>query len=204
MQLISVERQKRLHAHSRTYVVGYGKKTGHEYLTGYCLKSGKLLGRHTDSRPDAVSIPRKILRHLFDKKRRCVLHHNHPGGTSLSRADLFNLAKLPGTLVKYAHGHGGQWFAAETLRERRFEDMLNRADGAFLQCLLAVSGLQQRVPRGFRNHIFNLGLDKAKVIRYTFHLDNSDNLAYNAISQADIDELLRAVVTAVGLERSLK
>lgn len=92
--MISIERQKRLDSHCRTYVVGWGKKSGHEYIIGYCLESGKVLGRHTDKMCDAMGIPAKMARHLRDKRRRCVLHHNHPGGTRLSREDLRNLAQL--------------------------------------------------------------------------------------------------------------
>lgn len=202
--MISLERRRRLDSHSRTYVVGNGKKTGYEYLTGYCGLRGKVLGRHTDKLTNAVGIPHKMVRYLQDKRQRCVLHHNHPGGASLSREDLFNLADLPGTVLKLAHGHAGQWYCAETLRERRLKDLLARADSAFLRCLMSSPGMPTRIPRFLRSHLFNVGLDKAKVIRYTFRLDEATEMAYNAISQADIDCLTNAVVNGVTAGRSGK
>jgi hypothetical protein len=193
--LISTDRRKRLDSHAKIYVVGNGKKTGHEYLTGYCSETGKVLGRHTDRSPNSVSIPRKFVHHLLDKKRRCVLHHNHPGGSSLSREDLFNVAFLPGTICKYAHGHQKQWYQAENLRVRNLEDVLLAADTSFLRVLKAPG--MGAVPSFLLNHIFNIGLDKAKVIKYTYLLSKDDEVMYNALDRTTVDALIRAVGNGV-------
>jgi hypothetical protein len=202
--LISLERRKRLDSHCRAYVVGNGKKAKHEYLIGYCLNSGKILGRHTDKSTNSVSIPKNLSRHLTDKKRRCSLHHNHPGGTSLSREDLYNLANLPGTLIKFAHGHQGQWYRAETLRERNLAQILVGGDKYFMRAMLENPALAARVPKIFRHHIFNIGLDKAKVIHYTYQLDPANKLGYNQLLEDDVNLLVKSVVAGVSSERSLK
>lgn len=126
--LISPTIRRKLDAHCRTYVIGNGKQTGFEFLTGYCCYTGKMLGRTIDRRVDAVSVPRKFAVRLKDKRGRFVLHHNHPNGSSLSREDLLNLTRLPGTMLKYAHGHAKQFYAAENLKRRDLESLLLACD----------------------------------------------------------------------------
>lgn len=194
--LISARRRKLLDSHSRAYVVGNGQRTGFEYLVGYCLRSGKVLGRYTSNLPNAVAIPEKMVGQLRDKRRRGVIHHNHPGGSSLSSGDLRNLARLPGTLFKYAHGHSGEWYRAETLRKRNFADLLESGYTKFAQARFE-PGLMSRVPNEFVNHILNLGYDRAKLIRYTYELNSEQKLRYNRLRTTDIEVLINAVVIGV-------
>jgi len=193
MSLIAIDRQRKLDAHCRTYVIGNGKKTGYEYLTGYCCYTGKILGRTTDKSQNSVSIPTKFAKILREKRSRCVLHHNHPGGSSLSREDLLNISRLPGTMFKYAHGHARQWYRAENLRSKHLDDCLIECDITFLRCLISTHGMQARVPAMLRNHIFNLGLDRAKVVRYTYKLDAVTERLYDAVPGADVNALVEAV-----------
>lgn len=196
MSLIAVDRQRKLDAHCRTYVIGNGKRTGFEYLSGYCCHTGKMLGRTTDKSTNSVSIPKKFVTILRDKRSRCVLHHNHPGGSSLSREDLWNISKLPGTMLKYAHGHAKQWFRAENLRVKRLDDCLLECDVTFMRCLKSTPGLEARVHTLLRNHIFNLGLNEARVIRYTYQLDEATRRLYDSLRSDDVAALVGAVCAA--------
>lgn len=194
--MISARRRKVLESHSRVYVVGNGKRTGNEYLIGYCLQSGKVLGRHTSHLPNAVAIPQKLVNHLSEKRRRCVIHHNHPGGSSLSSGDLRNLAMLPGTVWKFAHGHSGEWYRAETLRKRHFAALLQNGYECFADVRFE-PGMMTSVPNEFVNHILNLGYDRAKLIRYTYHLSAAQQVLYNGIPPFVVEVLINAVVIGV-------
>ncbi|OIJ40421.1 hypothetical protein LO55_1272 [Massilia timonae] len=194
--LISARRRKLLDSHSRAYVVGNGRRTGNEYLVGYCLRSGKVLGRHTSNHPSKVAIPNSMVTRLSDKRGRGVIHHNHPGGSSLSSGDLRNLAHLPGTLFKYAHGHSGEWYRAETLRKRDFARLLEAGYMKFAKVRVE-PGMMKSIPNEFVNHILNLGYDRAKLIRYTYELSREQKLRYNLVPSADIEVLINAVVIGV-------
>lgn len=194
--MISARRRKILESQSRAYVVGKGKLTGHEYLVGYCLHTGKLLGRHTSHRHNAVAIPQKMVDLLSDKRRRGVIHHNHPGGSSLSSGDLRNLALLPGTVWKFAHGHSGEWYRAETLRRRNFADLLQDGYESFAGARLQ-PGMLASVPNDLVNHILNLGYHRAKLIRYTFELSPTHKAQFNGILPLNIEVLINAVVIGV-------
>lgn len=132
----------------------------------------------------------------MDKRSRGVIHHNHPGGSSLSSGDLRNLAHLPGTMFKYAHGHAGEWYRAETLRKRNFADLLEAGYATFAKVRVE-PGMMRRIPNEFVNHILNLGYDRAKLIRYTYELSREQKLRYNLLPPADIEVLINAVVIGV-------
>ncbi len=198
--VISAAKKKKLDAECRSYVVGKGKRSGHEHLTGYRATDGKRLGVSTSAAANAVGIPHLMAKYARDKRGRLVIHHNHPRGTSLSIEDLFNLGRLPGTLEVHAHGHAKQWYLASSRRERHFEDLLLCADEAFHRCLLDV-GLTT-VPDFLHNHLFNLALCASGAIRYEHHLDEATKHSYTCLS-SDVERFLRdSVVGAVNAERS--
>lgn len=198
--MISGRKKKQLDAHCRTYVVGRGKRTGHEHLAGYRATDGKHMGYSTSGRPDAVRFPTKMVEYATNKHARLVVHHNHPRGTSLSREDLHNLGRLPGTLEVHAHGHSKQWYLASSSRDRYFSDLILVADEAFDRCLWDIGG--SSVPEELHNHLFNLGFAQAGAIRYEHELDSALKHKYDDVSSESIDLLIQAVVGAVKAERS--
>lgn len=200
--MISTNKKKRLDGECRSYVVGRGKVTGHEHLAGYRATDGKRMGTSTSGQADAVGIPRKMAEYARDKRAKLVVHHNHPRGTSLSREDLHNLGRMPGTLEVHAHGHARQWYLATSSRERRFSDLILAAYAAFDRCLCDVG--PSSVPIELHNHVFNLGFAKAGAIRYEHKLDASLKHMYAKLSSVHVGQLLEAVVSAVKAERSRK
>lgn len=198
--MISLTIKKKLDAECRSYVVGRGKRTKHEHLTGYRATDGKRMGYSTSGRTDAVALPRGMVAYALDKRGRLVIHHNHPRGTSLSREDLFNLSRLPGTLEVHAHGHEKQWYWASSRRERHFEALLLEADGAFDRCLWDI-GITT-VPLELVNHLFNLTFAAAGAIQYEHRLDATLMSRYNQLPAWVFDCLCQAVVQAVKAERS--
>ncbi len=199
--MISREKKKQLDSECRTYVVGRGKRTGHEHLTGYRATDGKRLGAITSGRPDAVAFPSGMQKYARDKRGRLVVHHNHPRGTSLSREDLFNLYRFPGTLEVHAHGHAKQWYRAASRRERLFERLILEADLSFGSCLIEEVPIGQ-VPACLENHLFNCGLAAAGVMWYDFSLDRETQYLYNQIPKNTTEVLELAVIQAVSAERS--
>ena len=198
--MISAAKKKKLDSECRAYVVGRGKLSGHEHLTGYRATDGKRLGTSTNGRVNAVSVTPQMSQLAKDKRAKVVVHHNHPGGTSLSREDLHNLGRLPGTLEVHAHGHARQWYCAESRRERRFQDFILAADDAFDRCLWGAGGTS--VPDELHNHLFNLGFSAAGAIRYEHKLDKRLAHMYNTLSSVTRRDLEQAVVEAVKAERS--
>lgn len=198
--MISDFKKKKLDAECRTYVVGRGKRTGHEHLTGYRAGDGKRLGTMTNGRVDAVGFPPTMRAAALDKRGRVVVHHNHPRGTSLSMMDLFNLHRLPGTLEVHAHGHTKQWYCATSRRERRYENLLIVAEEAFRDFVLNPGGTQ--VPEELHNHLVNLALDECKVIVYKHRLDARLSALYSGLSSDVRAEFERGIVNAVNAERS--
>lgn len=198
--MIPINLKKKLDSECRSFVVGKGKRTGHEHLIGYRATDGKRLGYSTSGRADAVAIPHSMAAYAKDKRGRLVIHHNHPRGTSLSREDLFNLSRLPGTLEVHAHGHEKQWYLAISRRERQFESLLLEADGAFDRCLWQIG--YAAVPQELTNHLFNLAFSETGAIRYEHRLDKELVSKYNWIPVMTRDVLSQAVVQAVKAERS--
>lgn len=199
--VITREKKKRLDAECRAYVVGRGKRTGYEHLTGYRATDGKRLGSVTSGRPDAVAFPSAMKAYAKDKRNRLVVHHNHPKGTSLSREDLFNLYRFPGTLEVHAHGHAKQWYRASSRRERLFERLILEADLSFGNCLIGEVAIGE-IPACLENHVFNQGLAAAGVMWYEFVLDKEMQCLYNQIPEVTIHLLHSAVTQAVTAERS--
>jgi hypothetical protein len=199
--MISKEKKNRLDSECRTYVVGRGKRTGHEHLTGYQATDGKRLGSSTSQKPDAVAFPYDMLRLALNKRSKLVVHHNHPRGTSLSREDLFNLYRYPGTMEVHAHGHSKQWYLGSTKRERRFEQLIHVADQAFFSCLYNEITLGE-IPTCLENHLFNLGLAHAGVLNYEFRLDRVMQNLYNQIKHQTTHLILKAIYQAIEAERS--
>jgi hypothetical protein len=200
--MITTRHKEWLDSLCRTYVVGFGKLTGHEHLMAYNAINGKILARCTSRKQNSVAMPKRISELASNKRGRVVIHHNHPRGSSLSREDLYNLAKFPGTWEVHAHGHQKQWYSARSYRERQYPDLVLAADEAFDRSLLAIG--YGKVPMELENHLFNQAIALERVIDYQYQLDAKSEQRYTALLSADLQEIRRSVSFAVQHERSRK
>jgi hypothetical protein len=90
---------------ARGYVVENGKRTGHEY--GAAIASGKVIDRFTSNHQSQLNVP------VFGQA--VEIHHNHPFGDSLSRADLSMLLTREDIDAVFVHGHNGAAYSATKL-----------------------------------------------------------------------------------------
>lgn len=92
---------------ARAYVLGNGRRTGHEYLYAYDATSGKVLAMHTDNLPNGVNMPDSLKVVLNEKGRNIMVHHNHPNDLPPSAMDIDSVGKYPGLISAFVHGNGG-------------------------------------------------------------------------------------------------
>jgi hypothetical protein len=102
---------EKLGGEARSYVLDKGRKAGVEYLVAFDEATGREYQRSKGSR-SAVSFSPALLSAMRNPARSIILHHNHPGSTSLSGVDVLQLNEV-GARSIWAHGHNGSSFYAE-------------------------------------------------------------------------------------------
>jgi len=111
-------------------VLERGRDTGHEHLVIVDATSGTVIEARTDGRTNAVNPSAEAAAQLADPARRLVVVHNHPGGSSLSPADLSATAHYPGIAEIRAIGHDGTRYAASVDRTLPAESLATMARAA--------------------------------------------------------------------------
>lgn len=102
------------HRSARDWTNQRGEETGFEHLVAH---AGEDLHAYTTGMRDAVAFSPELFRSLDDETAAAVVHHNHPGGSSLSGQDVAQLA-LPGLDTIVAHA-GGDTFIARLTPEAK-------------------------------------------------------------------------------------
>lgn len=95
---------------ARAYVLGNGRRTGHEYLYAYDFVSGKVLAMHTNGLVNGVDAPDALKESLNDRTRKIVVHHNHPNSMPPSISDVLSVGSFRGLHLAYIHGHDGTFY----------------------------------------------------------------------------------------------
>jgi hypothetical protein len=105
----------KLDGDARVYVLGNGRRTGHEYLYAFDAETGKVLAQRTDGRVDGVAMPDDLKAAALNRTRRLVMIHNHPDSTPFSVGDMDTLATHPGIAGVAVHGHDGTFWRVAAL-----------------------------------------------------------------------------------------
>jgi hypothetical protein len=87
------------------FVVSMGKNTGHEY--GAAVAGDMVIDRFTSGAENRLDVPSYKSRGLAVE-----IHHNHPLGDGLSRADFASLLTREDLSSVFVHGHGGAVYEA--------------------------------------------------------------------------------------------
>lgn len=162
----------KLDGDARSYVVGHGKATGCEYLFAYDLDTEKEICRHSDGEPERVGIPATLAAAGADARRRIVIHHNHPNGSSLSAADLRLFEYLPGVAAIFAHSHDGKTYGTTILQRGNIGRALRQVQGVVTEWHRSnalVAPATRLDGAWITTHVLCLILQAAGLIDYRFH-----------------------------------
>lgn len=127
----------KLDGDARAYVVGNGKRTGHEYLLAYDERTGKTLASHTDGCVDAIGMPPDLRALAADRSMRIVIHHNHPNSLPPSPADLSAVAQFDGVSRAVISGHDGSIYEIAPLQRGNIDRAMGAAAGVLRGALKA-------------------------------------------------------------------
>lgn len=198
---ISTDQLSKLEGDAKAYVLGNGRKTGHEYMAAIDLQTGKQLAQGTSHDPGRVYLPDEVTQLASDPARKIAYHHNHPDGFSLSTGDLQVMFKRPGLYEIVAYGHDGSWFRAQRRDAHDLDLMLNvikielRHQGQWA----AQRGLSLR---GLEAHLANLALHQAGLIDYAFVLDRVRHTFYQH-EQLALQQIVDALTARIKQMRHL-
>jgi hypothetical protein len=191
-----------LDSDARKYVRKMGLRSGFEHLICYCGRTGQVQVRWSDREVDTVKLPEKYLKRAKARGNRLVIHHNHPGSMSLSRADVAHLVERKGMIEVFAHAHDGSWYWAESRKKRNAADMVHCAYVAMNKASLYVSQRYNiAYDEALAPHLVNVALDRVGAIRYRFELSPSILAYLGQIPQAQQDWFIKSVADATRKER---
>lgn len=105
-------------ARAREFVIEQGAKTGNEHYVAIDRETGEVLGAGTNHRTNSVHPSHETLKRLRAGRNVDIIH-NHPGGTTLSPADLVFMYSYPGDTRIIAVAPDGSSYTAETTPEGR-------------------------------------------------------------------------------------
>ncbi len=111
----------KLDGDAHAYVLGNGRRSGHEYLYAFDADSGKVLAQRTDGRADGVAMPPELKAAALDRTRHLVIHHNHPDSSPPSAADVVSLARYPGIAGIAVYEHDGSLWRVAALERGNIE-----------------------------------------------------------------------------------
>ena len=97
----------------KAYTLENGRRNGAEHLAIYDAKTGRRFENVSDGKKGSVSFPQWMVDELRKSDNEIVLHHNHPGSSSFSPADLQVVHAFKGAKGIWAHGHNGSSYYAE-------------------------------------------------------------------------------------------
>jgi hypothetical protein len=189
--------RSKLDGDARAYVVGNGKRTGHEYLFAFDEQAGKALAMHTDGRTDGISMPPGLTEIAADRSQRVVVHHNHPNSLPPSPADLSAVAEFEGVSRAVISGHDGSFYEIVPLQRGNIDKAMGAAAGVIRGALRGpIYASLTRSERDFivmaarldalsRGGIIRLtwSIDPATV-RFAKQLEELSNFLYAAIQQS--------------------
>jgi len=175
---------KPLGAQAQRYILDRGLETGVEHLLAIDA-NGDIVG-HGFGTSDSTGMTPQLEAALLDPENAIVVHHNHPGNTSLSPSDVATLA-APGLHALWVHGHGGMVYrgeltpAAKAVLQRdpdvgyqKLHDVVSDAADAIYDQLThaADRGMISAVEAAAaRNHIVNMILREAGILDYQTNFD---------------------------------
>ncbi|MFZ4165303.1 minor capsid protein [Brevundimonas sp. NPDC058933] len=97
----------------KAYTLDNGRRTKTEHLAIYDAATGRQFEAVSDGKKGSVSFPKWMVDELRKPENQIVLHHNHPGSSSFSPADLQVVHAFKGAKAIWAHGHNGSSYYAE-------------------------------------------------------------------------------------------
>jgi SPP1 gp7 family putative phage head morphogenesis protein len=179
-------------ADMRAYTVTQGRKTGNEHLVVYDAATGKAYPPVTDGKKGSVSFPDWLEKAMREPENSFVLHHNHPGSTSFSQADLLALAEYRGAKGIWAHGHNGSSYYAELgeqkLDQRGYGSAFVEAK-RWLQTRVNTQEIAPEDANAVFQHLVTLLLQKRSLVTYRAELQGESLAAFNR-SRDLIEEFL--------------
>jgi len=189
------QRNARMDAELRAYVVETGRATGHEYLDGYDAVTGYRFKRATDGKRGSVTFTPEIIAAVSDPARKIVLHHNHPNSGSFSSQDIEALWHFKGMQGVWAHGHNGSSYYAERGTKAVSKMSLKRAesdaDDALRKIALATADYEGVNAVYF--HVKALILAQRGIISYNAQLADKAEAAWSRLGAAITEGIKRYV-----------
>lgn len=168
-------------ATDRALVLERGRKNGKEHLICYDEATGETVATKQGNK-SSVTFPPELVAMLNDKANAIILHHNHPGSTSLSLPDVLVATKRPGAAGIWAHGHNGSsYFAkrgAKAFSEATYRAIAKQVRAA-LQGLITrrIITLEEAVLMD--NHLVWLAVQAKGQLDYEYELDGDSLKAFN-------------------------
>lgn len=185
---------KVIDARERTYVLDKGKATGVEHLVAYDEMTGEVLERKKGKK-SSVSFSPSLIDALANPRNRIILHHNHPGSSSLSLPDMMVVTQQPGAKAIWAHGHNGSSFYAEPGEFALKKETVNAISGALLtalQKLINLGVVKIEDAQLLHNHLTWLAVHDVGQIKYIAELSGESKAAFER-NRAIYQQLLEAL-----------
>ena len=88
----------------------------------YDRRKGELFLVHTSNLPSEVIWPQRLKDAVRDSSNELVVHHNHPGNTSLSGRDLDSHVGSPGLALTVVHAHDGSTYSGAVIDEIKLRE----------------------------------------------------------------------------------
>lgn len=171
---------KAIDQRERAYVLDKGKATGVEHLVAYDDMTGEVIERKKGKK-SSVSFSQELITALANPNNRIVLHHNHPGSSSLSYQDLKVVTGQPGAKAIWAHGHNGSSFYAEPgefALKRTTVDAISGALLNALQKLINLGAVKIEEAQLLHNHLTWLAVHHVGQIKYIAELSGESKAAF--------------------------
>lgn len=172
---------KAIDARERAYVLDKGKATGVEHLVAYDDTTGAILERKKGKK-SSVSFSQELVAALANPANRIVLHHNHPGSSSLSYQDLKVVTGQPGAKAIWAHAHNGSSFYAEPGKlalKKATVDAISNALLKALQKLINLGAVKIEDAQLLHNHLTWLAVHEVGQIKYIAELTGESKAAFD-------------------------
>lgn len=172
-----------------------GKRDKVEFLQAVDEKGRTVVPVYRGKARD-VHISDELAEQILDPAKRIVIHHNHPGSSSLSPADLHMMNVAPGLARVWAHGHDGSSYSAmrgaNPYAKHFSEGLVQTINGRFNSL---IHGGEKISPDDINKvywHMVNLILHKQKRIDYAAVLSKERQDAFNRLKPY-VDRLLEEV-----------
>jgi SPP1 gp7 family putative phage head morphogenesis protein len=172
----------KLDADARSYVLRKGEATGKEHLVGYDAETGVEVERKAGTKSSVV-FSQSLVDRLSDPRSSIILHHNHPGSSSLSLPDVKVLDR-PGAKAIFAHGHNSSQFYAERGADPLKVTTVNAISDSLFKALQAMVNARKIEPDEaglMHNHLVWLALHNVGQLTYRADLagESADIFARN-------------------------